>query len=318
MSRVHVDFAGPFMNMYYFILVDAYTCWPEIHIVKDMTARNTITLLRKIFASFGLPRVLVSDNTKTFVCYEFKRFLQENGIIYKLSAPYHPATNGLAERYVQTFKQTLRALRGSEPELQNQLSKFLLHYRKTPHSVTGISPAYLMFNRDIRTRLDFLTEGRDLISSGVQKGSCNGVPEFKLGQRVECRDYIHKDKWMFGKIHKRLGKIHYLVKLDNSQIWERHVEQIREIGEEVPSERPIISNSSALQAYLENDLTPQTTASPEPIVESVLHENEDKGFASPIGSKIELVQRTSCLPEVTRGELRRSKRNIRAPVRLDL
>lgn len=245
--------------------------------------------------------------------------MQENGIIHKLSAPYHPATNDLAERYVQTFKQTLRALKGSEPELQNRLSKFLLHYRKTPHSVTGISPAYLMFNRDIRTRLDFSTEGRDLVSSGIQKGSSNGVPEFKLGQRVECRDYIHKDKWMFGKIHKRLGTLHYLVKLDNSQIWKRHVEQIREIGEEVPSERPTISNSSSLQNYLENnDLTSQTTASPEPIVKRVVHENEDEGFASPIGPKIELVQPTSSLPEVTSGELRRSKRNIRAPVRLDL
>jgi len=31
MSRVHVDFAGPFMNMYYFILVDAYTLARNSH-----------------------------------------------------------------------------------------------------------------------------------------------------------------------------------------------------------------------------------------------------------------------------------------------
>lgn len=109
--------------------------------VRDTTSRTTIQLLRKIFSTFGIPQCLVSDNAQTFTCYDFKRFLQENGIVHKLSAPYHPATNGLAERYVQTFKQTLRSLKGENIDREHQLCKFLLNYRKTPHTVTGISPS---------------------------------------------------------------------------------------------------------------------------------------------------------------------------------
>ena len=46
-----------------------------------------------LFATHGL---IVSDNAPAFTSEEFKRFVQMNGIT---SAPYHPATNGLAEEW---------------------------------------------------------------------------------------------------------------------------------------------------------------------------------------------------------------------------
>lgn len=107
-ERVHVDFAGPFLEHYFFILVDAYTKWPEIHIVKNITTKTTIDLCRKIFATFGIPKYFVSDNAKTFTSTEFKSFLKINGITQKLTAPYNPSTNGQAERMVQTLKNSLR------------------------------------------------------------------------------------------------------------------------------------------------------------------------------------------------------------------
>lgn len=228
-ERVHVDFAGPFMNSYFFILVDSYTRWPEIHEVKNMTSKPTISLLRKIFSTFGVPSVLVSDNGPTFVSYEFRKFLQENGIIHKLSAPYHPATNGLAERYVQTFKNALRTMCGKEREINKNLAQFLLHYRKTPHSVTGVSPSSLMFGREIRSRLDLLKPLENANSNVDFK-----VKTFKEGERASVRDYLQNNKWEFGRIQKRLGKLHYVVKLDDTRTWKRHVDQIRAIGEHTP------------------------------------------------------------------------------------
>ncbi|GFR12323.1 uncharacterized protein K02A2.6 [Trichonephila clavata] len=50
------------------------------------------------FARFGLPRVLVSDNGSQFTSYEFKRFMQRNGVKHKISAPFKPSSNGQAER----------------------------------------------------------------------------------------------------------------------------------------------------------------------------------------------------------------------------
>lgn len=71
-ERVHIDFAGPFMGVYFFILVDAFSKWPEVHILKNINTENTIELLDKIFSIFGLPKTLVSDNGTQFVNPKFK------------------------------------------------------------------------------------------------------------------------------------------------------------------------------------------------------------------------------------------------------
>ena len=58
-----------------------------------------IELLRKLFSSLGLPEVIVSDNATTFTRAEFAEF--QNEVCHIRSPPYHPASNGLAERAVQ-------------------------------------------------------------------------------------------------------------------------------------------------------------------------------------------------------------------------
>ncbi|XP_029171893.1 uncharacterized protein K02A2.6-like [Nylanderia fulva] len=107
-QRVHIDYAGPFMGHYFFVLVDAFSKWPEVLITKNITSNTTIKCCRQIFSTFGIPEVVVSDNGRYFVSSEFKNFLKCNGVIHKTTAPFHPATNGQAERFVQTFKQMLR------------------------------------------------------------------------------------------------------------------------------------------------------------------------------------------------------------------
>uniref|UniRef100_A0A1A8MV40 Integrase catalytic domain-containing protein n=1 Tax=Nothobranchius pienaari TaxID=704102 RepID=A0A1A8MV40_9TELE len=90
-----------------------------------------------------------------FCSEEFGVFLKANGVKHIRSAPYHPATNGLAERFVQTFKHALKASRGSAP-VQQRLDTFLLTYRNTPHATTREMPAMLFIGRKLRSRLDFL------------------------------------------------------------------------------------------------------------------------------------------------------------------
>ncbi|XP_070397463.1 uncharacterized protein [Dermacentor albipictus] len=57
---------------------------------------------------FGVPEMVVSDNGPQLVSEEFKAFMRRLGARHVVSAPYHPSTNGLAERFVQTLKSALR------------------------------------------------------------------------------------------------------------------------------------------------------------------------------------------------------------------
>ena len=121
---------------------------------SSSTSTTTISLLRKSFATLGLPDVIVSDNATNFTSEEFKIFLKKNGIKYLKTPPYHPASNGIAERAVQTLKSGIRKLK--EGSLKTKVAYFLFTYRVTPQSSTGVAPSELMFGRKIRTHLDSL------------------------------------------------------------------------------------------------------------------------------------------------------------------
>ena len=162
-SRLHLDYAGPLNNTMLLVVVDAFSKWVEVFPVTSATSFTTIQKLRTLFAQFGLPDTIVSDNDSCFVSQEFKLFLSENGICQLTSAPYHPATNGLAERMVQMVKNGLK--RVTTGTLSERLAKVLFHYRVSPHSSTNVSPAELLFQRKLKSKLDLV---RPDISSRIE------------------------------------------------------------------------------------------------------------------------------------------------------
>ena len=91
----------------FLIVVDAHSKWPEVLVMNSTTAEKTVSELRTVFARWGLPEVLVSDNGPQFTSSVFRDFMRANGIRHVTSAAYHPATNGLAEKAVGIVKQAL-------------------------------------------------------------------------------------------------------------------------------------------------------------------------------------------------------------------
>ena len=163
-ARLHLDFAGPFMGHMYLVLIDSHSKWLEVIPMPSITAERTINFLRDIFARFGLPEHIVTDNGPMFVSREFKDFLRKNGIKHSTSAPYHPATRGLAERAMQTFKAGIRKMRSGD--LSTKLARFLFGYRITPQSTKTVSPAELLLSRRSRSALDLIKPD---LSRTVQK-----------------------------------------------------------------------------------------------------------------------------------------------------
>nr|XP_037275197.1 uncharacterized protein K02A2.6-like [Rhipicephalus microplus] len=126
-----------------------------------------------MFANQGLLDVVVSDNGPAFTSELYSTFLKKNGVRRMLVPPYHPASNGAAERAVQTVKNKLR--KAGPGDSRTQIARMLLTYRSTPHEVTGCCPSELLFGRKLRTALDLLHP--DLRTKVLQK---------QLKQKIRC------------------------------------------------------------------------------------------------------------------------------------
>ena len=129
----------------FLILIGAYSKWMEVFPINTSTSGATIEKLRMVFATQGLPEKLVSDNGSCFTSEEFEQFLNKNGIKHVKTAPYHPASNGLTERAVQTVKEGMKKLK--EGSIETKVSCFLFQYRITPQTTAGVAPAELLIGR---------------------------------------------------------------------------------------------------------------------------------------------------------------------------
>ena len=95
-SRLHIDYVGQVDGKMYFVLIDAYSKFPEIVKMTSTTAEATINVLREIFSRQGLPEMIVSDNGPQFSAQEIKDFCAQNGILHRTTDVYKPSCNGQA------------------------------------------------------------------------------------------------------------------------------------------------------------------------------------------------------------------------------
>ena len=230
-SRLHADYAGPFLGKMYLLVVDAHSKWLEVFPVSAATSTITIEHLRTLFSTHGLPHLLVTDNRTVFTSSEFKDFLHRNGIRHATSAPYHPSSNGLAERAVQAFKEHIK--RSTQGSLQSRISRFLLTYCNTPHTATGISPAELLMGRRPCTLLDLMLPD---LSNRVQdkqfaqkqyQDKHSKSRNFNVGDLVYVRLLPANDTWIPGTIEKVLGSLSFLITLEDDTTVRRHVDHLR-------------------------------------------------------------------------------------------
>ena len=129
----------------YILLVDYYSQFVEVQQLQSMTTSSVISFLKPIFARYGIPATLISDNGPQFASVEMKQFAETYGFSHVTTSPYYPQANGQAERTVKTIKNLLA--NAKDPYMA------LLSYRATPLQWCNLSPAELLQGRKIRTDL---------------------------------------------------------------------------------------------------------------------------------------------------------------------
>ena len=245
-SRIHVDYAGPFDGCFWLVAIDAFSKWLEIKPQTSTTSAITIKSLREMFSRFGLPKMIVSDNGPQFSSQEFREFCESNNVIHVRTTPYHPKSNGLAERAVRTFKERYKAARANKTDADLALQRFLISYRNTPQKSTGRAPAEILLGRKLRTKLDLLKPDtarqidyslmkQKIYHDKRSKPRCFDEGELVWVQRTQGKGYDE------GYIEKKTNDHSYLVK-SCGKIQRKHADQLR--VRELPEEDLIKQNGN--------------------------------------------------------------------------
>lgn len=159
-QHLAIDFMGPLPSGHYLlVIVDYYSRFVEIEIMKKTDSGTTIERLRPIFARFGFPISITADNGSQFTSDEFKNYCKECGIQLISTIPYWPQQNGEVERQNRSILKRLIISQNTGRNWVNDLNDYLLMYRTTQHSTTLKTPAELLFNgRNVRDKLPSMSQ----------------------------------------------------------------------------------------------------------------------------------------------------------------
>ena len=149
-QHLAADVLGPLPSGdYVFVVVDYHNRFFEMEFTKSTTFEKIVSMLSKIFLIHGLPSSLRTDNGSQFVSDYFKKYLEENGIEHRRTTPLWPQANGEIEKQNRSILKRLRIAQAEGRNWRSEIDDFLMMYRITPHSTTGVSPAELLFGTTV-------------------------------------------------------------------------------------------------------------------------------------------------------------------------
>ncbi|XP_062702030.1 uncharacterized protein K02A2.6-like [Aedes albopictus] len=237
-SRLHVDYAGPIKGKMFLVIVDAYSKWPEIYATSNSTATMTIKKLKECVSRFGCPLTIVTDNGTQFCSEAFSKFCQQHGIDHVKTPPFHPQSNGQAERFVDTLKRALLKIGGEDVE--DALQIFFQTYRCTPNPSLSDnrSPAEVLLGRKTRTVFDLMkppisqpTQINERQNDQFNKQYGAKHRSFEAGDTVYAEIHIRNERyWAKGIVIEQKGSVVYNVLLQDEKrqgLIRSHTNQLR-------------------------------------------------------------------------------------------
>lgn len=248
-------------------------------------------------------------------------------IKHTLCPPYHPASNGLAEKHVQTFKRMFIKYEGSQ-QLPQKMADILFRYRNLPHTTTGKTPAELFLGRTPRTVLSLVkpclqrrVEQTQASTKFYRDGNHPKPRNFDIFQRVRVRNFRGgKEKWIPGTIVEVKGPLTYLVRVPGNNRRFVHADHLIPDDSEVSGVKDRERYSGVDIEIPESSPVPRPPVEPTIISSSPVACNEPAIFpetpvqVSSPAKVLEPTQITS--PGASR--VSRYGRTIRSPIKLNL
>ena len=160
--------------------------------------------------------------------------MKSKGIVHITTAPYHPFSNGLAERAVQTFKAAMKRMKNKQGTLESKLDEFLFRYRIRPHATTVKAPAVILMGRRPRSCLDLLhphlarktREAQEQQRKDHDK-SCS-YRNLQTEQTVSVHNFGKGQDWLAGIVESQTGLLSFRVRLEDGRSVKRHMDHVRQ------------------------------------------------------------------------------------------
>ena len=157
-----LDVCDPTPDGYRYILViaDYFRKWTETFPIKDKCADTVAdVLVNKIILRFGMPLVIHSDQGREFENSLMKSLCSLLGCVKTRTAPYHPESDGMVERFNRTCLMMLSMFVNDWRDNWSELLPFVMHaYRSSVHESTGYSPFRLMMGEECSLPQDVSTD----------------------------------------------------------------------------------------------------------------------------------------------------------------
>lgn len=236
-SKLGIDIME-FKRKSYLVICDYFSKWLEIRPISSKSANSIINVLIDVFCCFGIPGEIVSDHVP-FDSVECKQFASEWGFKFTYTSPRYPQSNGMAERSVQIAKKILYKC----SEDRSDYRAALLQHRTTPVSNTNFTPAQLLMNRNLKTKLPVTQKYLEpKINENVKKEfdktlnrnvkyynlRTRAKKTFSIGQFVWYKKDNNSKTWMQGKILSNHSYRSYdILDLSNNNVYTRSSYHIR-------------------------------------------------------------------------------------------
>nr|XP_054917162.1 uncharacterized protein K02A2.6-like [Dermacentor andersoni] len=222
--RVGVDIFSYAGNSYV-VAYDAFSNFPEVEKLDDTTAATTIAALSAMFARYGVPVEVCTDNGPQFSSHEFARFAKTYDFSDVTSSPRYPQSNGLAEKGVQIVKRILKKTR----EAREDFWLGLLAYRSTPLE-DGHSPGELLQKKRLLCS-DLPDFGRvSPVRKHHQAKAGKPLPILRRGTKVRLQDAT---SWSpKAKVVGETAPRSYLVRTQDHRVLRRNRRHLLRTGEQ--------------------------------------------------------------------------------------
>ena len=186
-SFVAFDLLGPLPNgLSVAVLVDYYSRYVEAAFLRSTSAEKVVEFLDSVFSRQGYPEALRSDNGPQMVSGVWGAYMRECGIKWVSTTPLWAQANGLVERANRGLLKSLRVAHANKADLGEEMRRYLMAYRSTPHASTGVPPFTLLTGRQMRTKLPMVEREED-VSERARAEEADAVSKLKAKEYADAR-----------------------------------------------------------------------------------------------------------------------------------